>query len=301
VSGIEYRVLGKTGLKVSALGFGGSETGYGGVSIKAVEKILNAALDQGLNVIDTAECYGDGENQIGRAVGGRRKDFVLLTKCGHAEGLAGRDWSPAMLERSIDRSLKRLRTDHVDVMQFHSCSEPTLRDDRVIGVLTRARDAGKTRFIGYSGDSTDAVYAVTMEVFDTLQISVSIADQEAIDLVLPKAHELGMGVIAKRPIANAAWLYNRLSVGAYARPYYDRLNKLDYDFIREGGSAAIATALQFTLSVRGVHTAIVGTTKPERWAENASYVARGALPPEQFDAIRARWSAVARRDWTGEM
>jgi aryl-alcohol dehydrogenase-like predicted oxidoreductase len=297
---MEYRVLGSTGLKVSALGFGGSETGYGGLSAKAVETILNTALDHGLNLIDTAECYGDGEEQIGRAAGARRKDFVLLTKCGHADGLAGRDWSIQMLERSIDRSLKRLRTDHIDVMQFHSCSEATLRDDRVIGVLTRARDAGKIRFIGYSGDGADALYAVERGVFDTLQISVSIADQEAIDLVLPKAREHAMGVIAKRPIANAAWRYNRLSVGGYSRPYYDRLKKLDYDFIRDGGTDAAATALRFTLSVPGLHTAIVGTAKPERWAENADYVARGALPAAQFDAIRARWRAVARRDWTGE-
>jgi aryl-alcohol dehydrogenase-like predicted oxidoreductase len=297
---MEYRTLGRTGLNVSALGFGGSETGYGGHSAKAVEKILNTALDHGLNLIDTAECYGDGEEQIGRAVAARRKDFVLLTKCGHADGLGGRDWSPAMLERSIDRSLKRLRTDRVDVMQFHSCSASTLRDDRVIGVLIRARDAGKARFIGYSGDGLDAVHAAEMRIFDTLQISLSIADQEAIDLVLPKARAHGMGVIAKRPIANAAWLYNRLSVGGYARPYYDRLKKLDYDFIRAGGKDAVATALRFTLSVPGVHTAIVGTAKPERWAENAAYVACGALSTEQFDAIRARWRAVARPDWTGE-
>ncbi len=297
---MEYRVLGRTGLKVSALGFGGSETGYGALSVKAVEQILNTALDHGLNVIDAAECYGNGEEQIGRAVGARRNDFVLLTKCGHSDGLGGPDWSPAMLERSIDRSLKRLRTDRVDVMQFHSCPASTLRDDRVIGVLTRARDAGKTRFIGYSGDGADALHAVAMGIFDTLQISVSIADQEAIGLVLPKARERGMGVIAKRPIANAAWLYNRLSVGGYARPYYDRLKKLDYDFIRADRAGAVATALRFTLSVPGVHTAIVGTTKPERWAENAAYIARGALPAEQRDAIRARWRAVAPRDWTGE-
>jgi aryl-alcohol dehydrogenase-like predicted oxidoreductase len=297
---MEYRTLGRTGLKVSALGFGGSETGYGGLSPKAVEKILNTALDQGLNVIDTAECYGDGEQQVGRAVGARRKDFVLLTKCGHADGLGGRDWSPAMLERSIDRSLKRLRTDHVDVMQFHSCPASTLRDDRVVGVLTRARDSGKARFIGYSGDGADALHAVEMGIFDTLQISVSIADQEAIDIVLPKAGERSMGVIAKRPIANAAWLYNRVSVGGYSRPYYDRLKKLDYDFLRARGGEAVATALRFTLSVPGVHTVIVGTTKAGRWAENAAYVASGALPAEQFDAIRARWRAVARRDWIGE-
>jgi aryl-alcohol dehydrogenase-like predicted oxidoreductase len=136
---IERRTLGRTGMQVSALGFGGSETGYGGHAVATVAKILNSALDDGLNLIDTAACYGDGEDQIGRAVAGRRKDFFLMTKCGHAVGATGHDWDPKMMARSIDRSLKRLRTDYVDVMQLHSCSAATLREGKAIEVLARAR------------------------------------------------------------------------------------------------------------------------------------------------------------------
>ena len=172
---IERRILGRTGMEVGILGFGGSETGYAGTSPAEVAKILNSALDDGLNLIDTAACYGDGEEQIGRAVSGRRGDFFLMTKCGHAAGLPGADWDPEMLAKSIDRSLKRLRTDHIDVMQLHSCSRDVLRDGAVIEVLSRARDAGKIRFVGYSGDGMDALYAVESGFFDTLQISVSIA------------------------------------------------------------------------------------------------------------------------------
>jgi len=233
-----------------------------------------------------------------------------MTKCGHAplnsgseraSGYAQPDWEPKMLASSIERSLKNLRTDHVDVMQFHSCGKETLRDDRVIEVLTRARDAGKTRYIGYSGDSDDALYAVEIGIFDTLQISVSIADQEAIDRVLPRAAARGMGVIVKRPIANSAWLSGtQPPADWYTRPYWDRLQKLRYDFLGRDVEEAVATALRFTLGTAGVSTAIVGTTRVERIAQNIGYAVRGSLPSAEYEAIRARWRSVARSDWTGQ-
>jgi aryl-alcohol dehydrogenase-like predicted oxidoreductase len=309
---IEYRVLGKTGLRVSTLGFGGSEIGYQAVAQKSVDQILNLALDAGVNVVDTAECYANGEQLIGKAIARRRAEVVLMTKCGHAPisgsdsktGVAQPDWDPAMLAESIDRSLKNLKTDHVDVMQFHSCTTDTLRDDRVVEVLTRSRDAGKARFIGYSGDSDDALYAVEMGIFDTLQISVSIADQEAIDRVLPRTLARGMGVIVKRPIANAAWRSgDRPPDDWYTRPYWDRLQALKYDFINFGNGdadAAAAIALRFTLGTVGVHTAIVGTTRAERVAKNIGHAAAGPLLAAQYESIRSRWRAVARSDWTGQ-
>ena len=298
---IEYRTLGKTGIRVSALGFGGSEIGYQEVAQRTVDKILGTALDAGINVIDTAECYANGEQLIGKALAHRRAEVTLMTKCGHAPLGSGSDWDPKMLASSIDRSLKNLRTDHIDVMQFHSCSKETLRDDRVINVLTRARDAGKTRYIGYSGDSEDALYAVEMGIFDTLQISMSIADQEAIDSVLPKAAARGMGVIVKRPIANAAWRSGtKPPADWYTQPYWDRLQNLRYDFLGRDTEEAVATALRFTLGTAGVSTAIVGTTRLERIAQNIGYASRGALPTSEYEAIRARWKSVARSEWTGQ-
>ncbi len=298
---MEKRVLGKTGMEVSVLGFGGSEIGFTAASADTVEQLLNSALDAGLNLIDTAECYnsGDvsGEELIGRAVGHRRKDYFLLTKCGHAAGIDLPDWDPRLLERSIDRSLQRLRTDYVDVIQLHSCSEAVLRQGDAIEVVRRARDAGKARFIGYSGDNEHARYAVECGAFDTLQLSVSIADQDAIDALLPAAQQRNLGVIVKRPIANAVWRYRSKPDNGYIAPYWERLQKLDYDFTRNGAEAATGIALRFTLSLPGVHTAIVGTTRPGRWKENADLLAAGPLPQEQFDAIRARWQAVRQPDW----
>lgn len=183
---MEKRKFGKTDMHVSVLGFGGSEIGSE-KDINKVDKLLNSALDEGLNMIDTAECYGNSEELIGKAISKRRDDFYLFTKCGHAAGLDYPDWDPLMLEKSIDRSLKRLNVDYVDVIHLHSCSEEVLRQGEVIDVLKRAKEAGKTRYIGYSGDTTDALYAVQTEAFDSLMISLNIADQEAIELVLPEA------------------------------------------------------------------------------------------------------------------
>lgn len=296
---METRRLGKTGMIVSVIGFGASEIGYRNVAPRTVETLLNSALDAGLNVIDTAACYDTSEELIGQTVGHRRRDYHLLTKCGHANGLAAPEWSPEIVEMSLARSLKRLRTEYVDLLQFHSCGAATLRNDALIAALARTREKGMARAIGYSGDGADALAAIELGVFDTLQISVNIADQEALDRALPAAAARGMGVIAKRPIANAAWLKSRWSAPEYERPYQRRLRKLNYPFLRGGAAAAVGAALKFTLAAPGVHTAIIGTTNPSRWAENAKLLEAGALPDGDFAAIRARWREVARDGWGG--
>ncbi len=298
---MEKRQLGRTDMKVSVLGFGGAEIGFEEATPQTVTQLLNGALDAGLNLIDTAECYMNSEEMIGQAVAGRRQDFYLFTKCGHPEGMGTEDWRPESLLRSIERSLKRLRTDRLDLVQLHSCSEAELRKGDAIAALEEARKRGWTRYVGYSGDGPAARYAVECGRFDTLQTSVSVADQEALELALPLARQRQMGVIAKRPIANAVWRHAQAPENTYVLPYWERLKKLDYDFLRGDPKAAAGTALRFTLSVPGVHTAIVGTTKPGRWRENAELLAAGPLPAEAFERIRARWRQVADASWVGQV
>jgi len=308
-------------MRVSALGLGAAQIGFERVPDTIVDSLLGVALDSGLNVIDTAECYMDSEEKLGRILGGRRKQCFLFTKCGHADrpspaGLvtraarklwrpvaraAGRtppDWSPGLLEQSIARSLRRLKTDWVDLIQLHSCSEEILRRGAVIEVLQRAREAGKARYIGYSGDGPAALYAVQSGQFDALETSLNIADQQALDLTLPPACQAGLGVIIKRPVANAVWKNARRPENSYHHAYWDRLQSLHYDFLEE--PAGIATALRFTLSAPGVHTVLVGTTKPDHLRANIEWAAEGPLEASRTEAIRARWKQVARPDWIGQ-
>jgi hypothetical protein len=298
---MERRHLGKTDMVVSVLGFGGSEIGYERASARTVGRLLGSALDVGLNVIDTAECYEESEALIGAALGSRRSECYLLTKCGHPRGFGRGDWRPASLLASIERSLKRLRTDRLDLIQLHSCELVDLRRGDALEALERARERGWARYIGYSGDGEAARHAVECGRFDTLQTSVSVADQEALELTLPLAASRGMGVIAKRPLANVAWRYARKPAEPYYQAYWSRLRALDYPFLRDGSDAAVATALRFTLAAPSVHTAIVGTKRPERWQENARLLEAGPLRAAEVNRIRARWSEVADASWTGEV
>ncbi|MEY2479817.1 MAG: hypothetical protein QOI04_744 [Verrucomicrobiota bacterium] len=299
---MEKRRFGKTDMDVTVLGFGGAEIGYEQTAQSTVETLLRNALDLGINVIDTAECYAGSEEMIGRAVSDRRKEFYLFTKCGHPHGMeSASNWSQDSILKSIERSLQRLKTDYVDLVHLHSCSESDLRKGEVITALQTARERGHTRYIGYSGDSRAAHFAVECGAFDSLQISINIADQEAIESTLPLAQKNQMGVIAKRPIANAAWKTGHKPASSYHHEYWERLRKLKYDFLQSHDlEKTIGHALRFTLSVPGVHCAIVGTTKPERLHQNAKLIAEGPLSAPEFDAIRDRWEEVAPRIWVGQ-
>ena len=299
---MEKRQFGKTDMQVSALGFGSSEIGYSQTDQEVVDLMLNQALDKGLNVIDTAECYKEAESAIGNAVSHRRNDFFLFTKVGHQFGVEVDlpDWHPELITQSIDHSLRRLRTDFVDVLQLHSCDKDVLAQGDVVERLQRAKEQGKTRYIGYSGDSVDARFALEMGVFDALQTSVNIADQESIRLLLPYCVEHKIGVIAKRPIANVAWRnWPDPPASGYAKPYFERLQKLAYPFIGDGVGESVQYALRFTLSQLGVCTAIVGTSNPHRWEFNARAIDVGPLDGEEITEIFDRWREVSEPDWVG--
>lgn len=298
---MEKRKFGKTDMDFSVLGFGGAEIGYNPNQTQAdVNLLLNSALDAGLNVIDTAAAYKTSEEMIGEAVGGRRKDYYLLTKCGALEGFTRSDWSKKGILETIVTSLRALKTDYLDLAQLHSCSAEILRRGDCIEGLQRAQEKGYTRYIGYSGDNEDAKFAIEMNIFDSLQTSVSIADQTPIDGNIPLAAEKGLGIIAKRPIANAVWRHMDKPADSYHHEYWERIQKLKFEFLEKSLEEATAMALRFTLSIPGVSTMIVGTTKPNRWQENARYVSEGELADEEFEAICQRWTEVADESWIGQ-
>ncbi|MBX7172911.1 MAG: aldo/keto reductase [Pyrinomonadaceae bacterium] len=296
---MEKRKLGKTDLEVSVLGFGGAEIGWSNQEKEIVEQLLNSALDAGLNLIDTAAAYKTSEKLIGNAVSYRRKEFYLISKCGALDAFTREDWSKKGILETIEQSLRNLKTDHLDIAQLHSCSAEILRQGDCIEGLLRAQEKGYTRYIGYSGDNEDAKYAIELGVFDTLQISVNIADQMPIENI-KLAKDNGLGVIAKRPIANAVWRNSEKPADAYHLPYWERIQKLQFPFLKKSLEESISIALRWTLSIDGVTTAIVGTTQPNRWQQNAKNIAEGKLSNEEFNSIRERWDEIADETWVGK-
>src|SRR3954463_14593788 len=139
---METRQLGGKDMRGRVLNLGCARIRFEGADPEAVARLLGESLDAGLNVIDTAECYLGSEELIGRAVAGRREDFYLFTKCGHPERPGVEDWRPESLLASVERSLRRLRTDRVDLVQLHSCSEDELRQGDAIAALPEARRRG---------------------------------------------------------------------------------------------------------------------------------------------------------------
>ncbi len=297
---MEMATLGKTGLEVSRLGIGLAE--IGSVDYATAARVLSSALFEGINFFDTAACYGDSEEWIGRALAERRDQFILATKAGHVTGgYEGEPWTKRTILDSIERSLERMETDHVDLVQLHSCDLEVLERGEVIEALVEARDAGKTRFIGYSGDDEAAMWAVESGHFDTLQTSFNIVQQEPLRELLPKAEEREMGIIIKRPIANAMWLRTDADASGIRERYAERARQMkEMGPLPTGPEDPIALSLAFTLSHDVVDTAIVGTADADHVRENAEMVLEFPhLSDELIDELHRRFEQVAMEASSG--
>jgi aryl-alcohol dehydrogenase-like predicted oxidoreductase len=305
-----WRRFGRTDLHVSPLGFGGAPIGNLDTDPDVVRRILDRLLDHGVNLIDTAHAYYGSEEMIGAALEGRRDDVVLVSKCGSkfTDDDLPPAWTPAYVRATIDRSLRRLRTDRIDVMLLHSCDLEKLRNSGCLEEVVAARDAGKVRWAGYSGDNEAAAWAARHPDIAVIQTSVGLCDQRNIDEVLPAAREHDVGIMAKRPISNAAWKaledqYEKYR--NYERPYRERFAAmgLDLEAVREACGEPLEwpeIALRFTLTIDGVHTAIVGTTRPQSVDANLATVSRGPLPAAAVDLIRSAWAAAEPAErWPG--
>lgn len=285
---MEMKTLGKTGLEVSRLGAGLAEMGSL-TDVSVVRRLLNLALDAGINFLDTAACYGDSEVLIGKTVADRRDEYILATKAGHVtEGYEGEAWTAETIRDSIERSLKRMRTDYVDLVQLHSCGVDILERGEVIQALLDAKQAGKVRFIGYSGDNEAARWAIDSGHFDTLQTSFNLLDQAPLEETLPRAEAAGMGIIIKRPIANAVW---GSPEGSGRETYRARAQAMQAQGpIPEAPADPIALALGFLLAHDEVDTAIVGTANPKHMCENIEIVAHDLpISSKAVEALHRRF------------
>jgi aryl-alcohol dehydrogenase-like predicted oxidoreductase len=288
--------FGSTGLTVSRLGLGTGEIGSEKMTDSDAGQLLNAALDAGVTLIDTARGYGLAEERIGKLVSNRRNEFVLSTKVGYSvDGYE--DWTLEIIGAGIERALKLMKTDVLDIVHLHSCPLDTLKNSGVVEALVKAKEAGKIRVAAYSGENDELAWAVSSGQFGSVQTSVSIFDQASLNRTLPEAIAEGIGVIAKRPVANSAWRFAERPVGAYAEEYWARwkamgLEPEDLDWQE--------LALRYTAYAPGVSSAIVGTGNLAHFLANIEVVRKGPLPTDLVETIDAAYRG-ADQGWLGQI
>lgn len=297
---METAILGRTGLKVSKLGVGLAEIGSLD-DVGDAGRVLNHALDAGVNFLDTAECYGRSEEFIGETVSHRRSEFVLATKAGHVhEDYSGKPWTGEAVAESIDRSLIRMKTNHVDIVQLHAYDVGVPPPEDVVQALLDAREAGKTQFLGYSQENEEAEWAIESGTFDTLQTTFNLVDQKARHNLFDKANVHGVGLIAKRPIANATWGSTEKpeDLVGVRKPFRSRAKAMaEFGPIPGAPEDDIALALGFVISHDEVSTAIVGTRNPAHMVNNIEVWHR-QLPIQKsvIDELHRRFDELGM-DW----
>ena len=296
-SPIPTSTLGKTGLEVGKLGLGTWEIGNQNTDPEDVRNIVAEMLDNGGNFIDTAHCYEGAEGILGEALSDfNRDDYVLLTKTGHkvdsdfdrVEG-SSKHFTPEVMKSNVEKSLQELNTDYVDVLLIHTSGMDDLEDGAIIDSMIELQDEGKARYIGYSGDNEDLLYAASIPEFSVIEMSLSIMDMRNGGEILDQIKENGLGVVAKRPIANAFWRGKDLYSKAYdySEEYRDRAEKMGFsvgDFSINWLKMAITFTMTFPIDVMAI-----GTTRLDHMRENIGIVSSAEANKELVNDIAEKF------------
>jgi aryl-alcohol dehydrogenase-like predicted oxidoreductase len=294
---MNYRVLGNTGLSVSEIGLGtlavggpftlaGQDFGRGPVDDRNSRKMIQVALDAGVTLIDTADIYGFGhaERILSEALVGKRQKVVLSTKAGNRGNSREwyKDFSPAWIEKSCDKSLERLFTDYLDLYLLHTPVEPFAFDDALSGVFESLQKAGKIRFYGLSAATpAQALRAIESGFGQVVEIAYHLCDRSAEESLLTLAREKGIGVIVKAPLCSGLLTgkYNKNSFfaandfRAVLYPREEFLKIVDVvDALRpvagEEGLTLAQLALKFCLARPEISAAVPGAKTPGQILEN---------------------------------
>lgn len=273
---VPMRPLGKTGLMVSALGLGGSHIGQAKSEAEAI-RIIHEAIDAGVNFLDNAWEYHDGRSEewMGKALaeGGRRDKVVLMTKvCSHGR-------SEAVAMQQLEQSLRRLRTDHIDLWQIHEViydNDPELHfaPEGAASALEKAKKQGKVRFVGFTGHKDPSIHKKMLAQnfpFDTCQMPLNCFDATFRSFereVLPEVQRRGIAAIGMKSLSGGG----------------DPVKK---------GVVTVAEALRYAMSLP-VATTVSGIDSLEVLHQNLA-IARGFKPmsPAEMDTLRMRVAKVA--------
>ena len=297
------RTLGRTGLEVTTLGYGAMELrgapGGPQISDDAADKILNAVLDAGINFIDTSIDYGRSEELIGRFIAHRRSQYFLASKCGCVPGAAmGAEHihTAANIRAGVENSLRRMKTDYLDAVQFHRSL--TRREFEERGALEAAlalKREGKVRFIGVSGTLPQLDEQIGMGVFDVFQIPYSALQRDHED-VIARASAAGAGIIIRGGVARGAptdWERRGYYMVA-ATTLRNRWEKAGLDDLLDG-MTRMEFMLRYTLSNPDLDTTIVGTRDPAHLRNNLDAALKGPLPEAVMHEARRRLGAATSR------
>ncbi len=297
--------LGSTGVDVTALGYGAMELRGGprGPSIEDADadRLLNALLDGGINLIDTSIDYGRSEELIGRYLAPRREEFFLASKCGCLLELPPdalppypHDFSAANVRAGVEQSLVRLRTDRLDLLQVHmSPSRGQMETEGTIEAMLALRDEGKVRFLGMSGTLPNLPEHIAMGVFDVFQIPYSALQREHED-VIARASAAGAGVLVRGGAARGApseekgWAVPPIGLGEG-----EAQRRWESSGVEEllDGMSRQEFVLRFTLTHPGLSSTIVGTSRLDHLRSNLEIAAKGPLPPDLYEEAKRRLPA----------
>jgi aryl-alcohol dehydrogenase-like predicted oxidoreductase len=314
---MQYRILGRTGIRVSEIGFGawaiggtaeasGTPLGWGRSSDDESLGAIRRARELGVNFFDTADSYGFGrsESLLGIVLSRQRRDVVIATKAGVVRSSTGelrKDFSKQHISHAVDGSLKRLRTDYIDLYQLHNPSIEDLRRGEIQEAMELLQDSGKIRFWGVSVSTVEEGIEIVQRGWgNALQVLYNVLNQAPAEKLLPLAKERGFGVIARVPLASGL-LTGKYREGAVFAADDIRQNFLTQRRLSEvtqrvdevksiiGGAARnIAEgALRFVLANDAVSTAIPGARNARQVETNVA-ATESALPPDVVMKLRAR-------------
>ena len=298
---IPQRPLGRTDLIVTRLGYGAMEIRgpriWNGrdVTDAQAQRILEAVLDSGITFVDTANDYGRSESYIGQFLSHRRGEYSLATKVGCNMVPAGeRDETPHTWTRdhllwNIDDSLKKLHTDHVELLQLHNATVEEVERGRLVDALREIKAAGKTRWIGASSVSPHLETFIEWGVFDAFQVPYSALERTH-EQLLQNAHDAGAGTIVRGGVARG-----EPGDGRGLEDRWRLWNAAGLDDLLAEGETRTQWMLRFTLSHPAVDTIIVGTLQPEHLVLNLNAVQAGPLPADVYAEAKRRLDQAAVR------
>ena len=294
---MNYRCLGRTNLQVSEISLGTVELGMDyGIPVRGEQRrpseeeaarTLNRALDLGVNLIDTAQAYGESEAIIGRALKSRRNEYILATKIGSLswEGYTGRELRE-QVETSITESLRTLQTDTIDLLYIHNATPELIQCGELAEIMQQAQEAGYVRFIGTTTYGEAAPLAVLKDGrFDCVQVAYNLLDRQFEERVLPLAKENDVGVVIRSVLLKGALTHRYAHLPEELRELQRAVGQVN-SLCGAQDRSLPELAYGFVLAHPAVSTALVGTGRVHELEEIVSSAECDALPPALLHDIR---------------